>query len=72
MVNAKLTMGVTNMTIWAKRVRKIKPYPAIPTEVKDYFWEPSDVDDMAIVAVVSCAVGFGVVIGFIYGLAIGG
>ena len=72
MVNAKLTMGVTNMTIWAKRVRKIKPYPAIPTEVKDYFLEPSDVDDMAIVAVVSCAVGFGFVAGFLYGLAIGG
>ena len=73
MVNAKLTMGVTNMTIWAKRVRTIKPYPKIPTEVKDYFLEPSDyVDDMAIVAVVSCAVIFGFIAGFIYGLAIGG
>ena len=72
MVNAKLTMGVTNMTIWAKRVRTIKPYPTIPTEVKDYFLEPSDVDDMAIVAVVSCAVVFGFVAGFLYGLAIGG
>jgi len=51
------------MTMW---------YPTIPTEVKDYFLEPSDVNDMAIVAVVSCAVGFGIVIGFIYGLAIGG
>ena len=72
MVNAKLTMGVTNMTIWAKRVRKIKPYPTIPTEVKDYFLEPSDVDDMAIVAVVSCAVGFGFIAGLLYGLVIGG
>ena len=73
MVNAKLTMGVTNMTIWAKRVRKIKPYPAIPTEVKDYFLEPSDyVDDMAIVVVVSCAVGFGFIAGLLYGLVIGG
>ena len=73
MVNAKLTLGVTNMTIWAKRVRKIKPYPAIPTEVKDYFLEPSDyVDDMAIVAVVSCAVVFGFIAGLLYGLAIGG
>ena len=59
--------------IWAKRVRKIKPYPTIPTEVRDYFLEPSDyVDDMAIVAVVSCAVVFGFVAGFLYGLAIGG
>jgi len=58
--------------MWCKRVRSIKPYPTIPTEVKDYFLEPSDVNDMAIVAVVSCAVGFGIVIGFIYGLAIGG
>ena len=73
MVNAKLTMGVTNMTIWAKRARKIKPYPTIPTEVKDYFLEPSDyVDDMAIVAVVSCAVGFGFIAGLLYGLVIGG
>ena len=72
MVNAKLTMGVTNMTIWAKRVRKIKPYPVIPTEVKDYFLDPSDVDDMAVVAVVSCAVVFGLIAGFLYGLAIGG
>ena len=71
MVNAKLTLGVTNMTIWAKRVRTIKPYPTIPTEVKDYFLEPSDVDDMAVVAVVSCAVGFGFVAGFVYGLLLG-
>ena len=72
MVNAKLTLGVTNMTIWAKRVRTIKPYPTIPTEVKDYFLEPSDVDDMAIVAVVSCAVVFGFIAGLLYGLVIGG
>ena len=72
MVNAKLTLGVTNMTIWAKRVRKIKPYPTIPTEVKDYFLEPSAVDDMAVVAVVSCAVVFGFIAGLLYGLAIGG
>lgn len=60
------------MTMWAKRMRKVKPYPTIPTEVKDYFLEPSDVDDMAVVAVVSCAVVFGFIAGFIYGLAIGG
>ena len=72
MVNAKLTLGVTNMTIWAKRVRKIKPYPTIPTEVRDYFLEPSDVDGMAVVAVVSCAVGFGFIAGLIYGLVVGG
>lgn len=72
MVNVNLQMGMTNMTIWAKRVRKIKPYPQIPTEVKDYFLEPSDVDDMEIVAVVSCAVGFGFIAGFLYGLVIGG
>ena len=72
MVNVNLQMGMTNMTIWAKRVRKIKPYPQIPTEVKDYFLEPSDVDDMEIVAVVSCAVGFGFIAGLLYGLVIGG
>ena len=58
--------------MWAKRMRKVKPYPTIPTEVRDYFLEPSDVDGMAIVAVVSCAVIFGFIAGFIYGLAIGG
>ena len=72
MVNAKLTLGVTNMTIWAKRVRKIKPYPAIPTEVKDYFLEPSEyVDDVAVMAVVCCACGIGFILGFIYGLLLG-
>ena len=58
--------------MWCKRVRSIKPYPTIPPEVKDYFLEPSDVDDMEIVAVVSCAVGFGFIAGFLYGLVIGG
>ena len=72
MVNAKLTLGVTNMTIWAKRVRTIKPYPAIPTEVKDYFLEPSEyVDDVAVMVVVCCACGIGFILGFIYGLLLG-
>ena len=71
MVNAKLTMGVTNMTIWAKRVRKIKPYPAIPTEVKDYFLEPSNVDYENAVVYISCAIGFAFVFGFVYGLLLG-
>ena len=64
-------MGMTNMTIWAKRVRKIKPYPAIPTEVKDYFLEPSDVDDMAVVDVVLISVTLCFVAGFVYGLLLG-
>ena len=72
METVRLKMGVTNMTMWAKRMRKVKPYPTIPTEVRDYFLEPSDVDDMAIVAVVSCAVGFGFIAGLIYGLVVGG
>ena len=72
MVNAKLTLGVTNMTIWAKRVRKIKPYPTIPAEVKDYFLEPSDLDDIPVAVLVSIAVSFGFALGFVYGLAIGG
>ena len=71
MVNVNLQMGMTNMTIWAKRVRKIKPYPAIPTEVKDYFLEPSDVDDMAVVDVVLISVTLCFVAGFVYGLLLG-
>ena len=71
MVNAKLTMGVTNMTIWAKRVRKIKPYPAIPTEVKDYFLEPSNVDYENAVVYISCAIGFSFVFGSVYGPPLG-
>jgi hypothetical protein len=54
-----------------KRVRKIKPYPAIPTEVKDYFLEPSDVDDMAVVDVVLIAVALCFIAGFAYGLLLG-
>ena len=69
--NVNLQMGMTNMTIWAKRVRKIKPYPAIPTEVKDYFLEPSDVDDMAVVDVVLISVTLCFVAGFVYGLLLG-
>ena len=69
----RLKMWGMNMTMWAKRVRKIKPYPKIPTEVKDYFLEPSDyVDDMAVMVTVSCTVVFGFIAGFVYGLAIGG
>ena len=67
----RLKMGVTNMTMWAKRVRKIKPYPQIPSEVKDYFLEPSDVDWEDAVVVVSCACGFSLVMGFAYGLLLG-
>jgi len=59
------------MTMWAKRVRKIKPYPQIPTEVKDYFLEPSDVDDMAVVDVVLISVTFCFIAGFVYGLLLG-
>ena len=57
--------------MWAKRMRKIKPYPQIPTEVKDYFLEPSDVDWEDAVVVVSCAIGFSLVMGFAYGLLLG-
>ena len=67
----RLKMGVTNMTMWAKRVRKIKPYPQIPSEVKDYFLEPSDVDWEDAVVVVSCACGLSLVVGFAYGLLLG-
>jgi hypothetical protein len=70
--NVNLQMGITNMTMmWAKRVRKIKPYPAIPTEVKDYFLEPSDVDWEDAVVVVSCACGLSACLGFAYGLLLG-
>jgi len=69
--NVNLKIMVTNMTMWAKRVRKIKPYPTIPTEVKDYFLEPSDVDWEDAVVVVSCAIGFSLVMGFVYGLLLG-
>jgi hypothetical protein len=70
--NVNLQIMVTNMTImWAKRVRKIKPYPAIPTEVKDYFLEPSDVDDMAVVDVVLISVSLCFIAGFVYGLLLG-
>jgi hypothetical protein len=69
--NVNLQIMVTNMTIWATRVRKIKPYPQIPTEVKDYFLEPSDVDDMAIVDVVLITVTFCFVAGLVYGLLLG-
>ena len=62
---------MTNMTIWARRVRKIKPYPQIPTEVKDYFLEPSDVDDMAVVDVVLITVSLCFVAGLVYGLLLG-
>jgi len=62
---------MTNMTMWARRVRKIKPYPTIPTEVKDYFLEPSDVDDMAIVDVVLITVTFCFIAGLVYGLLLG-
>ena len=71
MENVNLQIMVTNMTIWAKRVRKIKPYPQIPTEVKDYFLEPSDVDDMAVVDVVLISVTLCFVAGFVYGLLLG-
>lgn len=72
LVTARLKMWGTSMTIWAKRVRKIKPYPAIPTEVKDYFLEPSEyVDDVAVMVVVCCACGIGFILGFIYGLLLG-
>ena len=57
--------------MWAKRVRKIKPYPTIPTEVKDYFLEPSDVDDMAVVDVVLITVAFCFIAGLVYGLLLG-
>ena len=67
----RLKMGVTNMTMWTKRVRKIKPYPQIPSEVKDYFLEPSDVDWEDAVVVVSCACGLSLVVGFAYGLLLG-
>ena len=61
------------MTMWAKRVRKIKPYPTIPTEIKDYFLEPSDyVDDMAVVDVVLITVVLCFILGLVYGLVIGG
>jgi len=69
--NVNLKIMVTNMTMWAKRVRKIKPYPQIPTEVKDYFLEPSDVDDMAIVDVVLITVTFCFIAGLVYGLLLG-
>ena len=70
--NVNLQMGITNMTMmWAKRVRKIKPYPAIPTEVKDYFLEPSDVDDMAVVDVVLITVTLCFIAGLVYGLLLG-
>ena len=69
--NVNLQIRMTNMTIWAKRVRKIKPYPTIPTEVKDYFLEPSDVDWEDAVVVVSCACGLSLVMGFAYGLLLG-
>lgn len=58
--------------MWAKRMRKIKPYPTIPAEVKDYFLEPSDLDDIPVAVLVSVAVSFGFALGFVYGLAIGG
>lgn len=58
--------------MWAKRVRKIKPYPTIPNEVKDYFLEPSDLEDIPLVVIVSIAIGFGLAFGFVYGLLIGG
>ena len=69
--NVNLQIMVTNMTIWAKRVRKIKPYPTIPTEVKDYFLEPSDVDDMAVVDVVLITVSLCFIAGLVYGLLLG-
>ena len=69
--NVNLQIRMTNMTIWAKRVRKIKPYPQIPTEVKDYFLEPSDVDDMAVVDVVLITVSLCFIAGFVYGLLLG-
>ena len=69
--NVNLQIRVTNMTIWARRVRKIKPYPTIPTEVKDYFLEPSDVDDMAVVDVVLITVTFCFIAGLVYGLLLG-
>jgi hypothetical protein len=69
--NVNLQIGMTNMTIWARRVRKIKPYPTIPTEVKDYFLEPSDVDDMAVVDVVLITVTFCFIAGLVYGLLLG-
>jgi len=67
----RLKMGVTNMTMWCKRVRTIKPYPTIPSEVKDYFLEPSDVDWEDAVVVVSCACGLSLVVGLVYGLLLG-
>ena len=57
--------------MWARRVRKIKPYPTIPTEVKDYFLEPSDVDDMAVVDVVLITVSLCFIAGLVYGLFLG-
>ena len=69
--NVNLQIMVTNMTIWARKVRKIKPYPQIPTEVKDYFLEPSDVDDMAVVDVVLITVTLCFIAGFVYGLLLG-
>ena len=69
--NVNLKIMVTNMTIWARGVRKIKPYPQIPTEVKDYFLEPSDVDDMAVVDVVLITVSLCFIAGLVYGLLLG-
>jgi hypothetical protein len=69
--NVNLQIRMTNMTMWAKRVRKIKPYPQIPTEVKDYFLEPSDVDDMAVVDVVLITVSLCFIAGLVYGLLLG-
>ena len=69
--NVNLQIRMTNMTMWAKRMRKIKPYPTVPTEVKDYFLEPSDVDDMAVVDVVLITVTFCFIAGLVYGLLLG-
>jgi hypothetical protein len=69
--NVNLQIRMTNMTMWAKGVRKIKPYPQIPTEVKDYFLEPSDVDDMAVVDVVLITVALCFIAGLVYGLLLG-
>ena len=69
--NVNLQIRMTNMTMWARRVRKIKPYPQIPTEVKDYFLEPSDVDDMAVVDVVLITVSLCFIAGLVYGLLLG-
>jgi len=69
--NVNLQIRMTNMTMWAKRMRKIKPYPTVPTEVKDYFLEPSDVDDMAVVDVVLITVSLCFIAGLVYGLLLG-